>query len=110
MPPAQSRRRWTIPGGVGRTAMSSRASSSETAGPSGLRRYAVRLESLAVLAILIVALALLSPYFLSVSNFLNILLATSVIGVLAFGATFVIAAAGLERSPGSGLGLLGRPR
>ena len=35
---------------------------------------------------------LLHSYFLSVSNFLNILLATSVIGVLAYGATFVIAA------------------
>jgi len=87
--------------------MSSRASSSETPGPSGLRRYAIRLESLAVLAILVIALALLSPYFLSVSNFLNILLATSVIGVLAFGATFVIAAAGIDLSLGSVLGLSG---
>jgi ribose/xylose/arabinose/galactoside ABC-type transport system permease subunit len=72
-----------------------------------MRRYAVRLESLAVLAILVIALALLSPYFLSVSNFLNILLATSVIGVLAFGATFVIAAAGIDLSLGSVLGLSG---
>jgi ribose/xylose/arabinose/galactoside ABC-type transport system permease subunit len=87
--------------------MSSGASSSETAGSSGLRRYAIRLESLAVLAILVIALALLSPYFLSVSNFLNILLATSVIGVLAFGATFVIAAAGIDLSLGSVLGLSG---
>ncbi|HZT18561.1 MAG TPA: ribose ABC transporter permease, partial [Dongiaceae bacterium] len=46
-------------------------------------RLAVRLESLAVLALLVLALSILSPYFLSVSNFLNILLATSVIGVLA---------------------------
>ncbi len=41
------------------------------------RAFSVRLESLLVLAILIVALSILSPYFLSVSNFLNILLATS---------------------------------
>jgi len=64
-------------------------------------RFAVRLESLLVLVILIVALSILSPYFLSVSNFLNILLATAVIGILGFGATFVIAAAGIavRRNP-----------
>src|SRR5262245_17772593 len=70
-------------------------------------RSSVRLESLLVLAILIVALSILSPYFLSVSNFLNILLATSVIGVLGFGATFVIAAAGIDLSLGSVLALSG---
>src|SRR5499427_2446648 len=70
-------------------------------------RFAVRLESLGVLLLLVVGLAILSPYFLSVSNFLNILLATSVIGVLAYGATFVIAAAGIDLSLGSVLGLSG---
>jgi ribose/xylose/arabinose/galactoside ABC-type transport system permease subunit len=71
------------------------------------KRFAVRLESLVVLGVLIVVLSILSPYFLSVSNFLNILLATSVIGVLAYGATFVIAAAGIDLSLGSVLGLSG---
>jgi ribose/xylose/arabinose/galactoside ABC-type transport system permease subunit len=76
---------------------------------AGLRalRSSVRLESLLVLAILIVVLSFLSPYFLSISNFLNILLATSVIGVLGFGATFVIAAAGIDLSLGSVLALSG---
>jgi ribose/xylose/arabinose/galactoside ABC-type transport system permease subunit len=68
---------------------------------------AVRVESLAVLIILVGALSLLSPYFLSVSNFLNILLATSVIGVLAIGATFIISAAGIDLSVGSLVGLSG---
>jgi len=77
------------------------------ASPSRWSRLAVRSESLAVLAILMVGLSILSPYFLSVSNFLNILLATSVIGVLAYGATFVIAAAGIDLSLGSVLGLSG---
>src|SRR5882724_10998154 len=77
------------------------------AAPSRWSRLAVRSESLAVLAILMVGLSILSPYFLSVSNFLNILLATSVIGVLAYGATFVIAAAGIDLSLGSVLGLSG---
>ena len=73
----------------------------------GLDRFSVRLESLLVLVVLIVALSILSPYFLSVSNFLNILLATAVIGILGFGATFVIAAAGIDLSLGSVLALSG---
>lgn len=75
----------------------------------GLRSIggAIRLESLFVLILLIVALSLLSPYFLSVSNALNILLATSVIGILGFASTFVIAAAGIDLSVGSVLGFGG---
>ncbi len=71
------------------------------------RRSTVRLESLAVLALLMIVMAILSPYFLSISNFLNILLATSVIGILAIGATFVICSAGLDLSVGSVLGFAG---
>ncbi|HUC18213.1 MAG TPA: ABC transporter permease [Acetobacteraceae bacterium] len=67
----------------------------------------IRLESLVVLLLLILALSLASPYFLSVSNALNILLATSVIGILGFSATFVIAAAGIDLSVGSVLGFGG---
>jgi ribose transport system permease protein len=70
-------------------------------------RLTVRVESLAVLALLIAVMSVLSPYFLSVSNFLNILLATAVIGVLAVGATFVICAAGIDLSLGSVLGFAG---
>ncbi len=67
----------------------------------------IRLESLYVLGLLIIAMSLLSPYFLSISNFLNILLATSVIGILAIGSTFVISSAGLDLSVGSVMGLAG---
>jgi ribose transport system permease protein len=70
-------------------------------------RLTVRVESLAVLVLLAAAMSFLSPYFLSVSNFLNILLATAVIGVLAVGATFVICAAGIDLSLGSVLGFSG---
>ena len=52
-------------------------------------------------------MSLLSPYFLSISNFLNILLATSVIGILAIGSTFVISSAGLDLSVGCVMGLAG---
>ncbi len=87
--------------------MSGEAATIPAGASTAARRLVVRLESLVVLAILIVVLSVLSPYFLSVSNFLNILLATSVIGVLGFGATFVIAAAGIDLSLGSVLGLSG---
>ena len=68
---------------------------------------AVRLESLIVLAVLCVAMATLSNAFLSVSNILNILLSTSVFGVLAIGMTFVISSAGIDLSVGSILALSG---
>src|SRR4051812_9604818 len=67
----------------------------------------VRLESLIVLFIFCAVMTWLSPVFLSWSNFTNILLATSTIGVLAIGATLIIASAGLDLSLGSMLGLAG---
>ena len=68
---------------------------------------AVRLELLIVLAVLCAAMAALSSAFLSVSNLLNILLSTSVFGVLAIGMTFVISSAGIDLSVGSILALSG---
>jgi ribose/xylose/arabinose/galactoside ABC-type transport system permease subunit len=65
------------------------------------RLDAFRYESLAVLILLCVVMTLLSPYFLSLNNFLNILLATAVIGILAIGATFVISSAAIDLSVGS---------
>jgi ribose transport system permease protein/inositol transport system permease protein len=70
-----------------------------------LDRANVRAESLIVLIGLVVLMALLSPVFLSVSNLFNILLATTTIGILAIGATYVISAAGIDLSLGSVLGL-----
>lgn len=67
----------------------------------------VRLESIIVLLVLGTAMTILSPYFLSVSNFLNILLATSTIGVLAIGTTLILCSGGLDLSIGSILGFAG---
>lgn len=72
-----------------------------------IERLHIRLESLVVLVGLSAAMAVLSPYFLSVSNILNILLATSTIGILAIGATFVIGSGGLDLSLGSVMGFSG---
>ena len=70
-------------------------------------RLHLRLESLIVLLILVIAMSVLSPYFLSVSNILNILLATSTIGILAIGATLILSSNGLDLSVGSVLGFSG---
>ena len=67
----------------------------------------IRLESLVVLVVLCVSLAILSPFFFSVSNFLNIFLATSTIGVLAIAATVILSSNGLDLSLGSVMGLSG---
>jgi len=72
-----------------------------------VERLHIRLESLLVLLALAAVMAALSPYFLSFSNFLNILLATSTIGILAIAGTFVISAGGLDLSLGSVMGLSG---
>jgi ribose/xylose/arabinose/galactoside ABC-type transport system permease subunit len=74
---------------------------------ASVERLHIRLESLVVLIGLSAVMAVLSPYFLSLSNFLNILLATSTIGVLAIAATFVIGSGGLDLSLGSVMGLAG---
>ncbi len=68
---------------------------------------AFRIELLLVLAALTAIMATLSSVFFSVSNFLNILLSTSVFGVLAIGMTFVICSAGIDLSVGSILALSG---
>ena len=67
----------------------------------------IRIESLVVLIVLCVAMAILSPFFFSVSNFLNIFLATSTIGVLAIAATVILSSNGLDLSLGSVMGLSG---
>jgi ribose transport system permease protein len=74
---------------------------------TSIEQLHIRLESLIVLIVLATLMAILSPYFLSVSNFMNILLATSTIGVLAIAATYVLSSGGLDLSLGSVLGLSG---
>jgi len=60
-----------------------------------------------VYIILILTLSRLSPYFLSVNNFLNILLAVSTIGLIAVSMTMVIVSGGIDLSVGSVVALTG---
>jgi ribose transport system permease protein len=69
------------------------------------RQDSFRFESLAVLIILSIGTSFLSPYFLTRNNILNVLLATSVIGILAIGETFIICMGAIDLSVGSTLAL-----
>jgi putative xylitol transport system permease protein len=57
--------------------------------------------------ILVVALSFANKYFLTQSNISNVLLQTSINGVLAFGMTFVIVTGGIDLSVGSVVALAG---
>ncbi len=60
-----------------------------------------------VLIALVILFSVLTPLFLTWDNLLNILLATTVIGLLAMTASFVIGSAGLDLSVGSIVALSG---
>ena len=62
---------------------------------------------LGVYVLLIVALSLKSPYFLSLNNFFNILVAVSTIGLVAVAMTLVIVSGGIDLSVGSIVALTG---
>ncbi len=67
-------------------------------------------ESLGLLGIyaaLFIGLSLSSPYFLSLNNFLNILVAVATIGIIAIAMTMVIVSGGLDLSVGSVVALTG---
>jgi ribose transport system permease protein len=81
---------------VGRPGRAARAS----AGVRGLFRNQA-LSMLAILALMWLVLALLSPYFLTVDNLLEITLQTAVIAIIAAGETLVIIAGGIDLSVGS---------
>jgi ribose transport system permease protein len=62
---------------------------------------------LGIYALLLVVLSLRSPYFLSVNNGFNILIAVSVIGIIAVAMTAVIISGGIDLSVGSVAALTG---
>lgn len=87
--------------------------STETASALPARRAFDRVnwkESLGLLLIyaaLFAALSFASPYFLSVNNLLNILVAVSTIGLIAVAMTLVIVSGGIDLSVGSVVALTG---
>ncbi|MFI2702298.1 ABC transporter permease [Cellulosimicrobium composti] len=71
-------------------------------------RYRQQLQQILAFAGLVVIFAFFSvasPYFLDWANIKGILLATAVTGIMALGATFVIATGGIDLSVGTGMTL-----
>lgn len=62
---------------------------------------------LIVFFLIIVGLSILSPYFMTMNNILNIIRQTSIYGIIAVGMTFVILTGGIDLSVGSILALSG---
>ena len=60
-----------------------------------------------ILLVLIVALAILSPYFFSARNFTEILLQAAILGIVSVGTTFVIVGGDLDLSIGANVALSG---
>jgi ribose transport system permease protein len=60
-----------------------------------------RFLAFGALILLIVFFSVANPYFLTFDNFVNILIATSVVGVMALGETFVIITGGIDLSVGT---------
>ena len=57
--------------------------------------------------IILVAMSILSPYFLTSRNFINLLLASSVMGIIAMFTTMLMVGGGLDLSVGSTVALVG---
>lgn len=75
---------------------------SETQSVRQIALYRMKLITLLGIAIiLIVVFSLVSPFFLSVRNFINVVVHSSILAVLAIGMTFVIISGGLDLSVGS---------
>jgi putative xylitol transport system permease protein len=86
---------------------SSAAKGQKAATSEALRRIAREYGIYLAFVILVVALSFANKYFLTQSNISNVLLQTSINGVLAFGMTFVIITGGIDLSVGSVLALAG---
>ncbi|WP_246731869.1 ABC transporter permease [Methylocapsa sp. S129] len=76
-------------------------------GSGTLKRIAREYGIYLAFAILVIVLSFANQYFLTQSNISNVLLQTSINGVLAFGMTFVVITRGIDLSVGSVLALAG---
>ena len=72
-----------------------------TRGLAGLRNALNELTIVVAFVVIAVFLATTTPTFLTTANMLSILLATSLIGIVAMGQTLVIVTGGIDLSPGS---------
>ncbi|MBI1878898.1 MAG: ABC transporter permease [Chloroflexi bacterium] len=93
--------------------MSDRTESLPISGPTGLQKI-LQNPSLqqgfglvVMYIVIVVVMSVLSPFFLSTRNFLNLLLASSTIGMIAIFTTMLMVGGGLDLSVGSTVALVG---
>lgn len=67
----------------------------------GIGSFLLKNDTLVGLVLLCIILSLSTDYFLSISNFMNVLQQVSVIGIIAIGMTFIITSAEIDLSVGS---------
>src|SRR5678815_3750471 len=72
-----------------------------------LAHYGRQLGTLSGLLVLVVALWILTPHFLTISNLLNVAEQATIIAIIAVGMTFVIITGGIDLSVGSVLAFAG---
>jgi ribose transport system permease protein len=72
-----------------------------------LAHYGRQLGTLSGLLVLVVALWILTPHFLTISNLLNVAEQATIIAIIAVGMTFVIITGGIDLSVGSVLAVSG---
>ncbi|MEV7975036.1 substrate-binding domain-containing protein [Streptomyces sp. NPDC086519] len=78
-----------------------KSSGTGAGGAAGVRRLLLDNGALTALIVLVIAMSALSGDFLTTDNLLNVGVQAAVTAILAFGATFVIVAAGIDLSVGS---------
>ncbi len=65
------------------------------------------LQSVSILVVMVIAMTILSPYFLQVRNLLNVVRQISLIAIIGMGVTMAIITTGIDLSSGSVLALAG---
>lgn len=72
-----------------------------------IKRFVGDYGILIFFAIILVVLAIAAPNFLTVSNLINVVRQSSIIGIIALGMTFIMITAGIDLSVGSIVGVAG---
>lgn len=74
---------------------------------SGIKTLFSKFGIYIAFALLCLVLSILSPYFFTFKNMVNVLNQVSIIGIIAIGSTFVLISGGLDLSPGAVVALAG---
>lgn len=89
------------------TVLFGKARLDESSRTTQIKRFVGDYGILIFFAIILVALAVAAPNFLTVNNLINVVRQSSIIGIIALGMTFIMITAGIDLSVGSIVGVAG---